>query len=301
MQNPLERILIGGGVVVVVALLGVLAWQAWEVRNRAQAEEIRGATAVAGLAPTWTAIAQPRATATLPPTSTTMPTAAPTAAPASATVRPASPTTAPTPVPATQPAAAAAAAPAATPGEEGRYLGRDPLPAGVDLTNGPFLQDLKARGARGASVGDGGLGDEIKAAYEAALHVERQALNNADDSQLRQHFTGEALDDLLRRIDRRKNETDRFTSIGVYVPRVMEFIPETTVPGAYEVIDARTITISTAERLPDGQPGKVTKAGEPARACYSVIMAKEDGRWKVQSQDVRQDGPKGHKCPPYWS
>lgn len=301
MQNPLERILIGGGVVAVVALLGVLAWQAWEVRNRAQAEEIRGATAVAGLAPTWTAIAQPRATAILPPTSTTMPTAAPTAAPASATVRPASPTTAATPVPATQPAAAATAAPAATPGEEGRYLGRDPLPAGVDLTNGPFLQDLKARGARGASVGNGGLGDEIKAAYEAALQVERQALNTGDDSRLRQHFTGEALERLLRLTARLRADTGKYMTIGTFEPQVMEFIPETTVPGAYEVIDARTQTISTVERLPDGKPGTVVKPGEPERVCHSIIMVKEDGRWKVQSDDTRQDGPKGHKCPPYWS
>ena len=155
--------------------------------------------------------------------------------------------------------------------------------------------------SKGVSAGDSGLGDQLKAAYEAALKAEEHALNTGEDFQLRQHFTDEALERLLRLTARIRADTGNRMTMGVYEPRVMEFIPETTIPGVYEVVDARTITISTVERLPDGKPGTVIKPGEPSRACYSIQMVKEDGRWKVQSEDVESGGVKGGRCPPYWS
>lgn len=291
-----ERILIGGGILVVVGLIGLTAYLGYQQIANARAEEIAAATRVAGLAPTWTAAAQLRATSTPPPATAQSTSVPPTSVPATAvTPRPASPTVPPTPVPATKPVAGA------TPTAEGRYLGRDPLPPGIDLTNGPVLKELKARGAKGVNVGDGGLGDELKAAYEAALQVERQSLDTNDDGQLRQYFTGEALERLLRLVARGKADTGKYTTVGVYEPRIMQFMPETTVPGVYEVVDARTQTIHTVERLPDGKPGKIVKEGQPERVCYSVQMVKEGGRWKVQTEDVETGGVSGGRCPPYWS
>jgi hypothetical protein len=232
------------------------------------------------------------------PSPTTAASAPPTPAPA-----PATPMVAPTtPILATRtpPPSSPTAQPAGTP-TEGRYLGRDPLPAGVDLTNGPFLKDLKARGYPGVNVGDGGLGDELKAAYLAALKVEEEALNNNDDSRIRDYFTGEALERLQRLIDRGKASTDNFADLIKLEPRVMEFIPTTSQAGVYEVVDARTQTISLVRKLPDGQPSPVVKAGEPERVCYSVQMLKEGNRWKVEFEEAHHDGPNGHKCPPGWS
>jgi hypothetical protein len=199
-----------------------------------------------------------------------------------------------------------AASPSATPVPSGtpnpdRYLGRDPLPPGVNLSNGPFLKDLKARGYPGVNVGDGGLGDELKAAYLAALNVEEEALNNNDDSRTRDHFTGEALERLQRLIARGQASTDKYADVIKLEARVMEFIPTTAKPGIYEVVDARTQTITMVRKLPDGKPGPVVKAGDPERVCYSATMVKENGRWKVEAADAHHDGPQGHKCPPGWS
>lgn len=147
-----ERILIGGGILVVVGLIGLTAYLGYQQIANARAEEIAAATRVAGLAPTWTAAAQLRATSTPPPATAQSTSVPPTSVLATAvTPRPASPTVPPTPVPATKPVAGA------TPSAEGRYLGREPLPPGIDLSNGPFLKEQKARGAKGVSVGDGGL------------------------------------------------------------------------------------------------------------------------------------------------
>lgn len=251
------------------------------------------------------------------PTPVPAPTLAPTAAVPAAVVSPVAGTSVPAsqvPSPATSPAAPATPAPAtptslpsslttqpaATPGE-GRYLGRDPLPSGVDLTNGPFLKELKSSGYPGVSVGDGGLGDQLKAAYLEALKVEVEALNTGDDSRLRQHFTGEALDSLMRRTARIRSSTSSTASAYEYKPLVMAFIPQTAKLGVYEVVDARTQSIATVDRLPDGAHGKVIKPGEPERACYSVQMQKEDGSWKVEFEEAHHDGSQGGKCPPYWS
>ena len=301
-----ERILISGGVAVVVGLIALTAYLGYQRINEARAVEAAGATRVAGLAPTWTAAARP-AVASAPPTNsapvaaatpTAPPAATPTSVPAATmTPRPTGPAAAPTPIPPTAPTATATARVT----EEGRYLGREPLPPGIDLTNGPVLKELKERGAKGVNASDGGLGEELKAAYEAALQVERQALNVNDDSQLRQYFTGEALERLLRLVARGKADTSKYTTIGVYEPRVMQFFPETTVPGVYEIVDARTQIIHTVERLPDGKPGKIVKEGQPERVCYSVQMVREGGRWKVQSEDVETGGVEGGRCPPYWS
>jgi hypothetical protein len=300
MSRPNERILVILGLAVIGGLIALTGYLGYRRVAEADAEQAAGATRVAALAPTWTAAAKPAPTSPPPaPPATvapTIPAAAPTptAAPAaSATPRP----TIATPAPTT--ASTIAATPRPT--EEGRYLGRDPLPPGVDLTNGPYLKEMKARGAKGANVGDGGLGDELKAAYLAALKGEEQALNANDPSQVSQFFTGEELERLQAAIEKDRTDTRSLMSVVKYEPLVMEFMPETAVPGVYEVVDARTETISTARRLPDGKPGEVVKPGEPARVCYSVQLIKVNGRWKVQSADAENDGPDGHRCPPYWS
>ena len=77
----------------------------------------------------------------------------------------------------------------------------------------------------------------------------------------------------------------------------MEFIPQTAKPGKYEVVDARTQTISIVEQMPDGKPGKVVKAGEPERVCYSVQMVREDDRWKVEAAEAHHDGLRATSAP----
>jgi hypothetical protein len=299
MSRPNERILVILGLAVVGGLIALTGYLGYRRVAEADAEQAAGATRVAALAPTWTAAAKPAPTRP--------PAAAPATAVPSATTAAPTPTSGPAATIALRPTVvtpAPTAAPVAAtprPTEEGRYLGNDPLPPGVDLTNGPLLKELKERGAKGANVGDGGLGDELKSAYVAALKVERQALNTGDDSQLQLHFTGEALERLQRLTARIKADTGNTMTVGVFDPRVMEFMPETATPGVYEVVDARTITIDTVERLPDGKPGKVIKPGVPSRACYSVQMTKVNGRWKVQSEDVETGGAEGGRCPPYWS
>jgi hypothetical protein len=277
--------LVGSGLVVVGVLLAVVIVAPWLTPQ--PIEPTPAPTRVATVAAP-SVVLSPAASPDTPPTQTSAPTrptvVLPTAVPATRTPLPLTPTV----------------QPAGTP-REGRYLGRDPLPPGIDLSNGPFLKDLKASGYPGVSIGDGGVGDELKAAYLEALKVEQQALNTGNDARLRQHFTGEALASLERRTARIRASTSPTASAYEFRPLVMEFIPRTARPGVYEIVDARTQSLATVERLPDGTHGKVIKAGEAERACYSVQMLKEGGRWKVEFEEAHHDGPEGGKCPPYWS
>jgi hypothetical protein len=288
-SSPRSR-LIGAGVVVV----GVLA-AALVIGPRLRPDPIEPTPAPL---PTTAAAMTPGTSGgpTASPGISQAPTITPTAVPtitvaASPTRVPPTPTTTP---PTASPTPSGTADPA-------RYLGRDPLPPGVDLTNGPFLKDLKARGHPGVNVGDGGLGDEIKAAYLEALKIEEEALNNNDDSRIRDHFTGEALERLQRLVARGKASTDAYADVIKLEARVMEFVPTTATPGKYEVVDARTQTINMVRKFPDGKPSLIVRQGEPERVCYSVQMLKVEGRWKVEFEEAHHDGPNGYKCPPGWS
>jgi hypothetical protein len=186
----------------------------------------------------------------------------------------------------------------ATP-ESGRYLGRDPLPPGIDLSTSPHLSELEQSGLRGVRVGDGGLGDALKDAYLAALQVEAEALTTLDASRLPDFFSGPQLEFLQHRIAEQVTATTH--PIVDYQARVMPFLTTTSVPDTYWLIDARTETISTAERQPGGLPGRIVAVGTPARECYVVALSKAGDRWKVTSAVQRHGGPRGYWCPPFWS
>ena len=183
--------------------------------------------------------------------------------------------------------------------ESGRYLGRDPLPAGADLSDGPFLKELKAKGASGVSAGDGGLGDAIKAAYLAAAQAEQEALTTLDAARLPEHFAGPALTDLRARIAwARDGQAPR--TVVRYQPRVMGFIPLSS-GLSFTLIDARTETIWPAAATPGGATGATAGPGETARECYIASLRWQTGRWLVEGLARQHGGSQGKYCPPAWS
>jgi hypothetical protein len=225
-------------------------------------------TQVAVEAPTATAAAAAGRPLPLPVQSTA----------ATAPTRPASPRSTPTP-------------------ESGRYLGRDPLPAGADLSDGPFLTQLRTQGAAGVGLGDGGLGNAITAAYLAAVQAEQEALTTLDTSRLPDHFAGPALADLRARIaGARADQAPR--TVVRYQPRVMKFIPLSS-GLTFTLTDARTET--TWPAVTSGSAGATAGPGETARECYLASLRWQAGRWLVEGLARQHGGPQGKYCPGGWS
>lgn len=181
--------------------------------------------------------------------------------------------------------------------EFGRYLGRDPLPAGIDLSDGPFLKQLRAQGAPGVSVADGGLGDALKMAYLTAVQAEQEALTTLDAARLPEHFVGPALADLRTRIAGVRDGQAQRTIVR-HQSRVMAFIPLSS-GLTFTLTDARTET--TWPGASDGTASATVGPGETARECYLASLRWQAGRWLVEGLARQHGGPQGKYCPPAWS
>ncbi|MCC6630399.1 MAG: hypothetical protein IT340_23725, partial [Chloroflexi bacterium] len=174
-----------------------------------------------------------------------------------------------------------------------------PLPPGPIPVNGPVLQRLQDGGRPGARTDQPGPGPELKERFLAAMAEEDRAFEKLDDSRLPQFFTGEALADLQRQMEREKSDKDGITDRVSRTHLVMQFLPKSD--GGYQVVNALTERIDRIQRLPDGKYGQVVREGRGQRLCFSWLSVQESGMWKFSQVDRLDGGVDGALCPPGWS
>jgi hypothetical protein len=291
------RLAFAGGMVAMVALVvgGLVV-----VRDGRFPWQPRPApTALATAPATVPAIAPTPAPTPTGAVAATSPTAAP--ALATATLAP----VAPAPSPTASPVRTTPTATGPTPTLDPQIgLGRHPLPPGVDLSDGPLLRELAKKSNHVAHADDGKLGSQLVTLFNGATDVDAIDIMRGDDSRLELYFTGRALEERRRWVERVRQDSRPFTTRVVTEHRVMRTILGNQGDGenAYLIADAATERTERIKpwRQGQGEDIEVLSVSEPTRKCYTWLVVPVNGTWRLEHQQHGDAGENGAHCPPGW-
>jgi hypothetical protein len=145
---------------------------------------------------------------------------------------------------------------------------------------GEGLREIKAAGAPGVDVGDGGRGDALKQRFLDAMKVWNVDILNGDGSRVDEYFTGELRENaLLRLANVQKEKPGDVTQILLVDHRVMDFIQGDGT--RYIIYDSQDVRPRWQKRGPDGRLGEIIRDGELSRRCETWTLVPVDGVYKV--------------------